>query len=130
MPPAGFEPAPRGLKGRRSNQLSYRGAGIRVEPRPESASGRGHSELAAEFVHGAARGSFASHRVGGAAGLLHRHANGGHGHLDATGVPGETGGGPAGAEWARTAVVDVGPFVVGDGRAPADRIGTGAAVGS
>src|SRR6478672_1458827 len=24
MPPAGFEPAPRGLKGRRSNQLSYR----------------------------------------------------------------------------------------------------------
>ncbi len=26
VPPAGFEPAPRGLKGRRSNQLSYRGA--------------------------------------------------------------------------------------------------------
>jgi hypothetical protein len=25
MPPAGLEPAPRGLKGRRSNQLSYRG---------------------------------------------------------------------------------------------------------
>ena len=25
VPPAGFEPAPRGLKGRRSNQLSYRG---------------------------------------------------------------------------------------------------------
>ena len=25
VPPAGLEPAPRGLKGRRSNQLSYRG---------------------------------------------------------------------------------------------------------
>ena len=25
VPPPGFEPAPRGLKGRRSNQLSYRG---------------------------------------------------------------------------------------------------------
>ena len=30
MPPAGFEPAPRGLKGRRSNQLSYRGEGPMV----------------------------------------------------------------------------------------------------
>ncbi len=31
VPPAGFEPAPRGLKGRRSNQLSYRGAPSIVE---------------------------------------------------------------------------------------------------
>jgi hypothetical protein len=31
MPPAGLEPAPRGLKGRRSNQLSYRGEVPMVE---------------------------------------------------------------------------------------------------
>lgn len=31
VPPAGLEPAPRGLKGRRSNQLSYRGAVLMVE---------------------------------------------------------------------------------------------------
>ena len=31
VPPAGLEPAPRGLKGRRSNQLSYRGAALMVE---------------------------------------------------------------------------------------------------
>jgi len=31
MPPAGLEPAPRGLKGRRSNQLSYRGEATIVE---------------------------------------------------------------------------------------------------
>jgi hypothetical protein len=31
MPPAGLEPAPRGLKGRRSNQLSYRGEVSMVE---------------------------------------------------------------------------------------------------
>ncbi len=36
VPPAGFEPAPRGLKGRRSNQLSYRGRwpGLRI-PMPK-----------------------------------------------------------------------------------------------
>jgi site-specific DNA recombinase len=38
VPPAGLEPAPRGLKGRRSNQLSYRGRNTRVEPPPRSAS--------------------------------------------------------------------------------------------
>lgn len=31
VPPAGLEPAPRGLKGRRSNQLSYRGEVPMVE---------------------------------------------------------------------------------------------------
>src|SRR5262249_21738140 len=30
VPPPGFEPGPRGLKGRRSNQLSYRGEAVMV----------------------------------------------------------------------------------------------------
>ena len=40
MPPAGFEPAPRGLKGRRSNQLSYRGESPIVEADGPSAWSR------------------------------------------------------------------------------------------
>jgi site-specific DNA recombinase len=40
VPPAGFEPAPRGLKGRRSNQLSYRGARPMVDGCPRSMRSR------------------------------------------------------------------------------------------
>jgi hypothetical protein len=39
MPPAGLEPAPRGLKGRRSNQLSYRGEAPMVDGSGQERSG-------------------------------------------------------------------------------------------